>query len=85
MTDKSEFRIYKFNGNLVSYDSRERNIDGWYSDYNKALKDLVRASSYEGGQFVLVDKSHSPYTENGFICALAVAGRSYIFSHVCDY
>ena len=81
----TEYRLYKFNGNLVSYEDNKRNIDGWYSDYNKALKDLIRASSYEGGQFVLVDKSHSPYTENGFICALAVAGRPYICSHVCDY
>ena len=81
MNDDTRFRIYKFNGSLVSYDNTKRNIEGWYPDYDKALKDLVRASSYECGQFVLVDKSYSPYTECGFIRALSVSGRLY----VCDY
>ncbi len=50
MTDKSEeYRLYKFNGNLVSYENSKRNIDGWYSDFTKAISDLQRVSGYEGG------------------------------------
>jgi len=76
MTDKSEeYRLYKFNGNLVSYENSKRNIGGWYSDFTKAISDLQRASGYEGGQFVLVDKSHKDYSENGFIVALASEGN----------
>jgi len=77
MTDKSEeYRLYKFNGNLVSYENSKRNIDGWYSDFSKAVSDLQRASRYEGGQFVLVDKSHKDY-----IVALSSGGNYIQCSH----
>jgi hypothetical protein len=82
MTDKSEeYRLYKFNGNLVSYENSKRNIDGWYSDFTKAISDLQRVSGYEGGQFVLVDKSHKDYSENGFIVALSSGGNYVQCSH----
>ena len=32
----TEYRLYKFNGNLVSYENSKRNIDGWYSDFSKS-------------------------------------------------
>ena len=81
MVMQTEYRLYKFNGNLVSYENSKRNIDGWYSDFSKAVSDLQRASRYEGGQFVLVDKSHKDYSENGFIVALSSGGKFIQCSH----
>ena len=81
---QKEYRLYKFNGNLVSYENSKRNIDGWYSDFAKAISDLQRVSVYEGGQFVLVDKSHKDYSENGFILALSSNGN-YIQCSDPDY
>ena len=81
MVVQKEYRLYKFNGNLVSYENSKRSIDGWYSDFTKAISDLQRASTYEGGQFVLVDKSHKDYLENGFIVALSFGGNFIQCSH----
>jgi hypothetical protein len=52
-----KYRLYKFNGNLESFEYSSQNIEGWYDDLQRATKDFDRCCSMFEGQFVLVEKT----------------------------
>lgn len=65
------YQIYVYDSQLIKFYDRIHNIDGFYTDQEEALKDLVRAASFDPRQLVL-----SKLTDyNSEIIAFAMYGK----------
>ena len=65
------YQIYIYDRQLIKYSDHKHNIDGYYSDSDRAEKDLVRASILEPRQLILAEITDS----TSYIVAVARFGR----------